>query len=137
MFNRLKSASGKALLRKRGEYIERSFAHLLDQGGLRRATLRGKSNLTKRQLAAAIAFDLSLLMRKLTGCGTPKQWLAGARGALFALLGRLLRALSRLEVQDAARRIDFRPSHSKHAPAGHAADGIVPRLESGCFSTAC
>lgn len=42
----VKSASGKALLRKRGQFIERSFVHVLDQGGLRRTTLRGKSNLT-------------------------------------------------------------------------------------------
>lgn len=34
------SKSGKALLRKRGEHLERSFAHVLDHGGLRLATLR-------------------------------------------------------------------------------------------------
>lgn len=74
----VKSASGKALLRKRGQHIERSFAHVLDQGGLRRATLRGTLNLTKRHLAAVLVYDLSLLMRHLTGHGTPKQWLAMA-----------------------------------------------------------
>jgi transposase len=133
----VKSASGKALLRKRGEFIERSFAHVLDQGGLRRTTLRGKSNLTKRQLAAALAFDLSLLMRKLTGCGTPKQWLAGACGALFALIGWLTRALSRHEGQQVVHRIDFQPNHSKLIPAASADAWIVPRLESGRFSTGC
>ena len=133
----VKSASGKALLRKRGEFIERSFAHVLDQGGLRRATLRGKSNLTKRQLAAALAFDLSLLMRKLTGCGTPKQWLAGAQGALFALIGWLMRALLRRGVQHAACRISFRPDQSKHTPSGYSNAWITRRLESGCFSTGC
>ena len=70
------SKSGKALLRKRGEHLERSFAHVLHHGGLRRATLRGIENLTKRQIAAAMTYDLSLLMRKLFGHGTPKQWLA-------------------------------------------------------------
>lgn len=74
----VKSASGKALLRKRGQHIERSFAHVLDQGGMRRASLRGVLNLTKRHLAAVLAYDLSLLMRHLTGHGTPKQWLAAA-----------------------------------------------------------
>lgn len=34
----VKSRSGKALLRRRGRHIERSFAHLLDSGGMRRAT---------------------------------------------------------------------------------------------------
>lgn len=133
----VKSTSGKALLRKRGEFIERSFAHVLDQGGLRRTTLRGKSNLIKRQLAAALAFDLSLLMRKLTGCGTPKQWLAGARGALLVLMGRLIRALSRIVGQYVAQWIDFRPNHSEHTSAGNGDARIVLRHESGCFSTGC
>ena len=88
----VKSASGKALLRKRGQHIERSFAHVLDHGGLRRATLRGELNLTKRQLAAALAYDLSLLMRHLTGHGTPKQWLAMAGKALFGHIRRLVSA---------------------------------------------
>jgi hypothetical protein len=65
--------TGKALLRKRGEFIERSFCHVLDQGGMRRATLRGCLNLTKRLIGTALAFDLSLLMRHLHGVGTPKQ----------------------------------------------------------------
>ena len=83
----VESKSGKALLRKRGEHLERSFAHMLDHGGLRRATLRGKENLTKRQIAAAMVYDLSLLMRKVFGYGTPKQWLAqGLFAASFWLL---------------------------------------------------
>jgi transposase len=89
----VESKSGKALLRKRGEHLERSFAHLLDHGGMRRATLRGKENLTKRHIAAALTYNLSLLMRKLFGHGTPKQWLAAAFLCLWegfmALLGSL------------------------------------------------
>jgi hypothetical protein len=38
------SASGKKLLRKRGEHLERGFCHVLDHGGRRRATLRGCEN---------------------------------------------------------------------------------------------
>ena len=37
----LKSEKGKALLRARGERVERSFAHCLDRGGMRRVHLRG------------------------------------------------------------------------------------------------
>lgn len=89
----VESPSGRALLRKRGEHLERGFAHLLDHGGMRRATLRGKENLTKRHIAAALTYNLSLLMRKLFGHGTPKQWLAagflwlreGFKGLLAAL----------------------------------------------------
>ena len=67
------SKSGKALLRRRGMHIERSFAHTLDSGGVRRATLRGAQNLNKRYKIAAAAYNLSQLMRHLFGIGTPKQ----------------------------------------------------------------
>src|SRR3974390_761493 len=79
----VKSKSGKALLRRRGMHIERSFAHILDCGGLRRATLRGWENLNKRYKLAAAFYNLSQLMRKLFGFGTPKQW--AALGRLFSI----------------------------------------------------
>ena len=72
------SKSGKDLLRRRGMHIERSFAHLLDAGGARRTTLCGLINLNKRFKLAAATYNLSQLMRKLHGIGTPKQWAAGA-----------------------------------------------------------
>ena len=90
----VKSKSGKALLRKRGEHLERSFCHVLDHGKQRRATLRGRVNLTKRQLAAAFTHNLSLLMRHLTGYGTVKQCQAGNRMAGRARFSALLAALS-------------------------------------------
>ena len=37
--SRLKSGIGKEAMRKRGELVERSFAHILDRGGMRRAWL--------------------------------------------------------------------------------------------------
>ena len=88
-----RSASGRALLRKRGEHIERSFCHILDHGGLRRATLRGCENLSKRHLVGAMTYNLSLLLRKQFGFGTPKQALAGAHRALVLALGRLRRLI--------------------------------------------
>ena len=39
---RLKSAIGRETMRRRGEMVERSFAHILDRGGMRRAWLRGR-----------------------------------------------------------------------------------------------
>ncbi len=48
-FRAVKSKYGKALLRRRGMHIERSFAHLLDSGGGRRTTLRGRENLRPLQ----------------------------------------------------------------------------------------
>jgi len=79
----VKSKSGKDLLRRRGMHIERSFAHILDCGGMRRTTLRGWENLNKRYKLAAAFYNLSQLMRKLFGFGTPKQ--LAALGRLFFL----------------------------------------------------
>ena len=87
----VKSQSGKALLRQRGMHLERSFEHVLDEGGMRRATLRGKENLTKRHKIAAACFNLSLLLRTLLGVGTPKQWMAGAYSLLKTLIAYLFR----------------------------------------------
>ena len=91
-----RSASGKALLRKRGEHLERGFCHLLDHGGLRRATLRGCEKLTKRQLAGAFSHNLSLLLRHLFGIGTPKQALAAARRALLHFVTSLWQTIHAL-----------------------------------------
>jgi transposase len=85
------SESGKALLRKRGMHIERTFAHILDAGGARRTTLRGLENLNKRFKLAAAVYNLSQLLRHLFNIGTPKQWTARAK-ALFLLLSRFLNA---------------------------------------------
>ena len=85
----VKSKSGKELLRRRGMHIERSFAHILDCGGMRRATLRGWENLNKRYKLAATFYNLSQLMRKLFGFGTPKQ-LAALSRLFFAQLSWFL-----------------------------------------------
>jgi transposase len=82
-----KSKSGKELLRRRGMHIERFFAHGLDAGGARRTTLRGLANLNKRFKMTAAIYNLSQLMRKLLGVGTPKQWMVWAK-ALLRLLWR-------------------------------------------------
>jgi len=70
------SKYGKGLLRRRGQHIERSFAHVLDAGGMRHTTLRGLENLNKRHQIAAACYNLSQLLRQLYGVGTPKQWTA-------------------------------------------------------------
>ena len=64
---------GKQLLRRRGEFIERSFAHCYETGGIRRCTLRGRENILKRQLIHVGAFNLSLILRKSLGAGTPRE----------------------------------------------------------------
>ena len=52
---------------------------LYDTGGMRRVHLRGHSNILKRLLVHVCGFNLGLLMRQLTGVGTPRS-LQGPRG---------------------------------------------------------
>jgi hypothetical protein len=71
---RVRGDYGKSLLRRRGELVERSFAHCYDTGGMRRTHLRGHQNILKRQLVHVGAFNLSLILRQLLGAGTPREW---------------------------------------------------------------
>jgi transposase len=75
---------GRRLMRRRGEYVERTFAHVYDTGGLRRVHLRGHPNILKRLIVHAGAFNLGLLMRHAIGRGTPRG-LQGRRRGCFAL----------------------------------------------------
>ena len=69
---RMRGRRGKELMRRRGELIERSFAHCYETGGMRRLHLRGRQNIFKRLVVQAGAFNLSLILRQLIGKGTPR-----------------------------------------------------------------
>mgnify|MGYP000375871754 CR=1 FL=1 len=79
---RIRSPRGRRLMRRRGETVERSFAHMYDTGGMRRTHLRGHINILKRLLIQAGGFNLGLLMRHLIGVGTPR----GLQGRLAATI---------------------------------------------------
>jgi transposase len=81
---RVAGPRGKRLMRRRGEYVERTFAHVYDTGGLRRVHLRGHPNILKRLIVHAGAFNLGLLMRHAFGRGTPRG-LQGRRRPYFGL----------------------------------------------------
>jgi len=83
---RLLSGVAKDAFKLRAEIVERSFAHNLDRGGMRRTWLRGRENVHKRYLLHVAGHNLSLLMRKLIGAGTPREAVAGGYGALFVLI---------------------------------------------------
>src|SRR4029453_10736215 len=83
---------GERLQRQRGERVERSFAHLYETGRMRRTHLRGQSNILKRLLIHASAFNLGRLLRQLVGLGTPRG-LQGRAGLVLRALLRLYRAL--------------------------------------------
>jgi hypothetical protein len=69
--NRLRSGVGKNALSKRGEVVERSFAHTLERGGMRRTWLRGRQNVHKRYLVHVAGYNLGILMR--TPCSAPAR----------------------------------------------------------------
>jgi transposase len=78
---RLGSGVGRQAMRRRAEIVERSFAHNLDRGGMRRTWLRGRENVHKRYLVHVAGHNLGILMRLLIGAGTPRE--AAARGLAY------------------------------------------------------
>ena len=89
---RVTGERGKRLLKRRGELLERPFAHQYETGGLRRVHVRGLKNVAKRVLLQAAAFNLALILRSITKSGTPRG-LAERNLALFGAIVRLLTAL--------------------------------------------
>jgi transposase len=89
---RARGERGQRLQRMRGERVERSFAHLYETGRMRRTHLRGHSNILKRLLIHAGAFNLGRLLRHLVGIGTPRS-LQGRSVRVLRLLASLYRSL--------------------------------------------
>jgi transposase len=85
---RIRGERGKALLRKRGELLERPFAHCYETGGMRRTHLRTHARILKRLLIHVAGCNLALVMRTLFGLGTPRglQGLACEVLAMFIKL---------------------------------------------------
>jgi transposase len=86
---RVRGARGKRLLRRRGEHVERTFAHVCETGGARRSWLRRLVEVGKRYLWQAAGHNLGVVMRRLFGVGTPRG-LQGAGAALGTALGALV-----------------------------------------------
>ncbi len=83
---RLLSGVAKAAFKLRAEFCERSFALVLDRGGMRRTWLRGRANVQKRYLLHVAGYNLGLIMRLLTGHGTPREAAAARNMALAIVL---------------------------------------------------
>ena len=133
---RTRRPRGRRLQRLRGERLERPNAHLYETGRLRRVHLRGHANIRKRLLVHACGLNLGLLMRHLTGVGTPRS-LQGRARALFHALKRALRRLwslvSRPEALRRLRPLDFAPiasTASRHQRPPLALQGS--RFPTGC-----
>lgn len=82
---RIQGHRGQALRKKRGELVERSFAHAYDTGGMRRTHLKKHKNILKRLLIHAAGFNLSLILRQVLGVGTARSLQDAGASALRAL----------------------------------------------------
>jgi transposase len=110
---RLRGRRSKALHRRRGELVERSFEHVLDDGGMRRVWLKGREKIAKRYLIHVAGFNLGLVMRKRTGFGTPRGW----ADALRAFLRRCAGSARRVGRRIAGWFMDDRHPTSTNYPA--------------------
>ena len=111
---RIRGPRGRRLMRRRGETIERSFAHVYDTGGMRRTHLRGHTNILKRLLIHAGGFNLGLVMRQVFGVGTPRG-LQGRLAAAMAVVVALWTLVEHLRLAIGADPVvnphRFTPSH--------------------------
>ena len=82
---RLLSGVARQAFKLRAELVERGFALILDRGGMRRVWLRGRENVQKRYLIHVAGYNLGLIMRLLTGAGTPREFSVRASAWLFAI----------------------------------------------------
>src|SRR3954451_20562406 len=64
---RLRSNIGKEAMRRRAEVVERSFAHTLERGGMRRTWLGDRENVRKGYLIHVAVQNLGLFCSLLTG----------------------------------------------------------------------
>jgi len=110
---RVRAARSKRLQKLRGELCERSFAHCYETGAMRRVHLRGSDNVLKRVLVHAAAFNIGLLLRKLSGWGKPRTNSGCQKSclqpwnlplALVAITSTMLERLRRLRLQNLADR---------------------------------
>jgi transposase len=126
---RIRGDRGKRLLRLRGERVERSFAHLYETGGMRRTHLRGHPNILKRLLIHAAGFNLSLILRRVLGVGTPRR-LQDFPKVLLGVIFVCWRAWKRL--------LNPTPVMTDNMPTYHSAESLpIPLLEKRAFATGC
>ena len=70
---RIRGPRNAGLQRLRSEYVERTFAHSCESGGGRRSDLRGVYEVGKRWLGHLAARNLGVIVRSITGVGTPRS----------------------------------------------------------------
>ena len=94
---RIRGPRNAGLQRRRSEFAERSFAHSCESGGGRRSHLRGLYDVSKRWIVHLAARNLGVVIRSVTGVGTPRAHQAeeGAVSLLHGAITALIRLQSR------------------------------------------
>jgi len=87
---RVGALKGRRLNRWRSERCERTFAHVCETGGGRRAWLRGLVNVHKAHLLRCLAYNLGLLLRKVWALNKPRNGKQRAAAFSLALLRLVL-----------------------------------------------
>ena len=87
---RVRGNKGRQLNRWRSERCERTFAHVCETGGGRRAWVRGQTNVSKVHTLKCAAYNLGLLLRKVWGYCKPRNAKAAAVALFFAVLALLV-----------------------------------------------
>lgn len=109
---RITGDRGKQLLRRRGEVVERTFAHLCETGGGRRTWLRGLEKVSKRYQVLALSHNLGLILRTLLGTAKPRAFaLAACLWRLNLTLLTTLKTLFRLPMLNPATAWRSQPIH--------------------------
>ena len=86
---RVRGNKGRQLNRWRSERCERTFAHVCETGGGRRAWVRGQTNVSKVHTLKCAAYNLGLLLRKVWGYCKPRNAEAAVAALFFAVLALL------------------------------------------------
>jgi transposase len=108
---RIRGDRGKQLMRRRGEVVERTFAHLCETGGGRRTWLRGLEKVTKRYQVLTLSHNLGLILRTLIGTAKPRAFsLAQLLWSLFDALLAPFQCLRRLARRPQPTRTNFSPT---------------------------
>src|SRR5438552_3645234 len=126
------------LLRCRGEFLERSFAHAYETGGMRRVYLRGQANVLKRVLIHLGGFNLSLIMRRRFGKGTPRGWQGFSADALLMGLQFWIAILARCTGKHIAANAPIFTCRARHhcCPVRGAVTKLLPPRAASHFSVA-
>ena len=100
---RVRGNKGRQLNRWRSERCERTFAHVCETGGGRRAWLRGQTNVSKMHTLKCAAYNLGLLLRKVWGFCKPRNAEAAGAALFFVLL--LLLVMAAIVTSHATNRV--------------------------------